>query len=451
LRAALRIEPDPGGVSAPGRSATVLDRVTFYGIFGLLGFAPLAFGAVEPWAIFALEAGSAVLFVLWLVSQIRASELRVTGNPLFAPMAVFGLLVLVQILAGRTAYRYQTIHQGMLYCAYGLLGFLVVQYLRRTSQVNLLAFAASVYGFALAVFAIFQSVSASGKLYWLRTPGSGGWIFGPYVNHNHYAGLMEMLIPIPLVAALSEMMRRERKAWALAAAAVMATTIFLSGSRGGMVAFLAQMAILGLFLVGRKKNRLTILALTGFAVLAIVLMVWLGGSELEERLISIRGETSTEISGGTRVAIVRDGVKMFAARPWLGWGLGTFSDAYPQYRSFYTNLFVNQAHNDYLQLLVEMGVLGFANMLWFLIAAGYRAGKKLGHWMSNINGAVTLATLLGCAGILVHSLVDFNLQVPANAAWFYVLCMLAAMEPRFPLLHHRPAFRRHSSEAGPAV
>ena len=158
MRAALRIEPDVNGATSRGTAATILDRVTVYGIFGLLGFAPLAFGAVQPWAIFVLESAAATLFVLWLVTQVRSGELRISESPLFAPMAVFAVLIALQIAAGRTTYRYQTIHQGMLYCSYGLLCFLVMQCLRKTSQVNFLAYAATVYGFGLAVFAIFQAL-----------------------------------------------------------------------------------------------------------------------------------------------------------------------------------------------------------------------------------------------------------------------------------------------------
>ena len=68
-------------------------------------------------------------------------------------------------------------------------------------------------------------------------------------------------------------------------------------------------------------------------------------------------------------SIDRDALKMFAARPITGWGLGVFPNVYPQFRSFHTNFFINEAHNDYLQLLVEMGGLGFAVLLWFLWAA----------------------------------------------------------------------------------
>jgi len=447
LRAVLRVEPDVSSGVPHSATSSIVEQTIFYGLFGLLGFGPLAFGAVQPWAIFILESSAAVLFLLWLSTEARLGEIRISASPLFAPMAIFGALIALQILAGRTAYRYQTIHQGMLYCAYGSLCFLVMQCVRKTSQVNLLAYAATVYGFGIAVFAIFQSVSSNGELYWSVTPSSGGWIYGPYVNHNHYAGLMEMLIPIPLVAAFTHFVEKKQKMLTLGAAAVMASTIFLSGSRGGMIAFLVQMTILGVFLVRRKKNRTLAFAFTGFLVVLIGLAVWLGGSELGNRLISIRSESSTEISGGTRLAIVRDSWKMWKTRPLMGWGLGNFPEVYPQYRSFYTNLFVNQAHNDYVQVIVEMGAVGFALMLWFLAITFYRASTKVGSWPSNINGALTLTAVLGISGILVHSLFDFNLQIPANAALFFVLCTLCAMEPRFPLLHHRSTFRRHSDRA----
>ena len=116
---------------------------------------------------------------------------------------------------------------------------------------------------------------------------------------------------------------------------------------------------------------------------------------------------------------------MFSHRPIVGWGLGTFPIVYPGYRTFYTNLFVNEAHNDYAQTLVETGLLGFGLMLWFLVRL-YQYGLPTSRrWELKWDGAVSLAALLGCTGILFHSFVDFNLQIPANAAFFYVLCGLA--------------------------
>jgi hypothetical protein len=76
-----------------------------------------------------------------------------------------------------------------------------------------------------------------------------------------------------------------------------------------------------------------------------------------------------------------------------------------------------------------MGLLGFAAMIWFLIELFRSAIPKIRNWTSDVSGAVTLACVLGVTGILVHSLLDFNLQIPANAALFYVLCTTAAAPP----------------------
>src|SRR5205807_4763099 len=173
---------------------------------------------------------------------------------LFAPMLSFMALVGLQLLGGHTAYRYQTLRSALLYVSYGATAFIVVQSLRRTSKVNSLTILFSAYGFVVATLALVQSMSSSGKLYWLRTPRSGGWIYGPYVNHNHYAGLMEMLTPVPLVFCLTRYARGHLRTAAAAGAALMAGTIFFSGSRGGMIAFLAELILLGALLLKLQRG-----------------------------------------------------------------------------------------------------------------------------------------------------------------------------------------------------
>jgi O-antigen ligase len=434
---------DTAEAIAPSSSLPALDRALFYGVFGLLLIGPLAFGAVEPWSIFVLEAGAAVLLLLWTIRQVRSGEVSILGNALFVPMMVFALLIALQLASGRTAYRQETASAGLIYCAYGILCFLVIQILRRTSQVQAATAMFTVYGSLLAGFALVQGLSSTSKLYWLRTPRTGGWIYGPYVNHNHYAGLMEMLVPIPLVFALTNRAHGPRKLFAGLAAALMASTIFLSGSRGGMLAQVAQMTMLAMIVIWQRTGRRKIAAtLAIFLVIGVGLLAWLGGSELSQRLASIHSETRTELSGGIRLDIDRDALRMFTRKPVSGWGMGVFPDVYPEFRSFYTNFFINEAHNDYLQLLVEMGTLGFATMLWFVWTAYRKGSKKLANWMEDTNGAVALGALLGVTGIMVHSFVDFNLQVPANAALFYVLCTIAAMESRFGMSRRRTR-RRH--------
>src|SRR5579863_4645951 len=416
--------------------AAGMDTILLYGTFGLLMFGPLAFGAVEPWSTFILEVGSVLLTLLWLRKQWLGGELTIQGNPLFLPMAVFGFLILLQVvLPGATAYRHDTISGALLYCAYAMLCFLAGQTLLRSSQARTIAVVLAFYGFAIAAFSLLQGVAPNGKLYWLRQPTMGGSIYGPYVNHNHYAGLMELLVPIPLVLSLSRLAREKERIAAGIGAAIMVATVFLSQSRGGMIAIFVELVIFAAILlhqrafVGEKKGRRIAINLAAFLLVLVSLLTWLGGKQLVSRVSSISTETHTELTGGMRLSIDRDAFQMFRIKPVLGWGLGTFPVVYPQFRSFYTNFFVNEAHNDYLQLLCEMGLLGFGIMVWFLIVLYRAALRKTRNWTVNVTGALSLACILGLSGILVHSLFDFNLQIPANAALFYVLCSLAAAPP----------------------
>src|SRR5215471_8414197 len=437
-------------VANPQLLSAQLGSVLLYGTFALLMFGPLAFGAVELWSIFVIEAGVLVLSALWLAKQLLDGEINLFRNPLFLPMGAFAGLIALQLAFRRTAYPHDTIGDGLLYCAYAMLCFLASQSLLRVSQVRKIAVILAVYGCLVAGFALLQGVAPNGKLYWMRQPRLGGWIYGPYVNHNHYAGLMEMLVPIPLVISLSHLAQEKTRIACGIAAAVMVGTIFLSGSRGGMLAIFVELAVLGVVLFRQKKSLRIAIAAGAFAVVLVSLLVWLGGKELTTRVASISTEAHGEISGGMRLSIDRDTVHMFRKRPILGWGLGTFPVVYPQFRSFHTNFFVNEAHNDYLQLLSEMGLLGLGTMIWFFIVLFRRIPQKIRQWPSNVSGAATLACTLGVSGILVHSLIDFNLQIPANAALFYVFCTIAAAPPLLQRSRKRRPVSSEEEEPLPA-
>lgn len=406
-----------------------LGQILLYGTFGVMMFGPLAFGAVEPWSIFLVELGAVVLTLTWLAKQWIDGEINIVWNPLFLPMSAFALLILVQIALGLTAYRHDTLSQLMLYGAYGMLCFLATQTLIRSSQARKMAIILAMYGFAIAAFALLQGVAPNGKLYWVRQPRMGGWIYGPYVNHNHYAGLMELLIPIPLLISLSHLVHDRERMAAGAAAAIMVATVFLSGSRGGMISVFVELMIVAVLLIRKHRSFRIAVGAVAFVVVLVSMLTWLGGKELTHRVSTISSEARGEISGGTRFAIDRDSVRMFTHKPILGWGLGTFPVVYPQFRSFYTNFFVNEAHNDYMQFLVETGLAGFAIVIWFVAIVYRRARAKIGNWSSNISSATTLACALGVTGILVHSAFDFNLQIPANAILFYVLSSLVTAPP----------------------
>jgi len=410
------------------------DTIALYGAFGLLLFGPLAFGAVETWSAFVLEAGAAGLLIYWLWPRLRGEEVAFRQNPLFAPMLAFAALTVFQLLTGLTTYRYVTWTSALLFSGFAILCFLLTQTLRRAEDIARLGVVASIYGMGLAFFAVVQDLSSNGRIYWLRLPRSGGWVYGPYVNHNHYAGLMEMLFPISLAMCLSRRLDQAPRVALGAATLFMASTIVLCGSRGGVIALAVELAIASAYVaIPRKSPRAAMLLGGGLAVAALWILL-VGGATVADRLSTFHSEAHTELSSGLRLTVTKDCWRMFLDRPIFGFGLGTFPTAYPPYQGFYSNIFVNEAHNDYAQLLVEMGLVGFAIVLWYLFLLFRAAWRKLKSGKLGVNGGLALAGSLGCAGILAHSFFDFNLQVAANAAWFYALAAMVAApsvsEPR---------------------
>ncbi len=395
-----------------------------FGICALLFFAVLCFGAVEVWSLSILEAGLGLLLLAWAAGQVMASEVRIQASPLYAPSFLFAAVVAVQLGFGITAYRYATLVTCFEYLGYGILLFLTIQSLTGERSAKVVLLALTLFGFGLAIFAIAQDLTWNGKIYWLRTLHHGGSPFGPYVNHDHYAGLMEMLAPVPIVLSLGSLFTGGKRALIAFAGIVMAGTIVLSQSRAGTASFLAETALLLGIVLSRRKNGRTAAALGAVCVLVFSFVAWMATAALWHHF--------TELQDWMRLAMTKDGLRMFWHMPVLGWGLGTFTSIYPQFRSFYTNLFVNAAHNDYVQVLVETGLIGFAAVVWFIVEV-YRAGlRNVAGWNRDYSRALTLAAVVGCTGLLVHSLFDFNLQIPANACMFYFLCAVATSTVRPP-------------------
>jgi O-antigen ligase len=370
---------------------------------------------------------------MWAARQLILGVVKIESNPLYAPAALFGIAVIFRLGLNLTAYRYATLIAALEYLAYGMLLFLTVQTLANAQCSKTIIWAFTFFGFVLAMFAITQSLTSTEKIYWLRTPRYGGAIFGPYVNRDHYAGLMEMLSPLPIVLSLSVLIRGAKRVLVGFAGVVMAGSIVLSQSRAGTASFLVEMALLLGLLLGSRKNRRAVATIGAVCLMVAAFTAWLGTSAMWRHF--------TSLQGWMRLAITKDGLRMFWHKPLLGWGLGTFTTVYPHFRSFYTTLSVNAAHNDYVQALVETGIVGFTSILWFMVAV-YRHGlRNLQCWSRSWSRTLGIAALIGCTGILVHGVFDFNLQIPANACVFYFLCAVATRTPSIPEL---PSSRRQS-------
>jgi O-antigen ligase len=410
-----------GGPSGPiSRLEQFRNIVLTIGLCLLLAFGPLAFGGVERWAICVLELGAALLLIIWAAGEIVLGPFEVTFAPSFVPVLLLGGLVVGQLLPNRSAYWYATWQKFLLWCAFGILLFLTTQCLRQATWRRNVALFFTVFGLIVAVFAIVQQFTSNGKIYWIVANRHGGWIYGPYVNHAHYAGLMEMLVPFPLVFAMTRCWRKPVQILFGFAALIMASTIFLSQSLGGILAFCGEVGIFAALLASRQHSRPRPPWLVLFIIFLAAWLAALRPVGLTERLANLRSPMD-KADAGIRAAIVKDGFRVVREHPFFGWGLGTFSTVYPSFRSFYSKFEVNEAHNDFLQLLVETGVVGFALMTVFLVLVFRNGMYSIEHWRRDPGASTTLAALLGCTGLLIHGMSDFNMQIPANAALFVAL------------------------------
>jgi len=388
----------------------------------LLSFAVLAYGGVEEWSQAVLEVGFALLLVIWALRTYTWKEEQITISPLLPPLLGFTLVVLVQLVFHRTASVYDTRMQFQLLIVYIiLLIFLPQAYYRMSHWRGLLWFLMSL-GFIVSVFGILQHLTFNGKLYWFRVMRYGGYPFGPYVNRNHFAGFAEILIPVALVPLVLGKVRRERLFLVSLFALVPIIALLLSASRGGIVSFAVQLVILFSLLLVRRLHSKYMLA-GGLLVLCAILAVsWIGVQQVLQRFSDYQ---ALDVSIGKRASMRHDTWRIFVDHPILGTGLGTLQMVFPPYETFYDAKVVNHTHNDYLEALAETGVPGGLCCLWFLAILFTESVRGLKDLGSSFGAALNLSGLVGCCGLLVHSLIDFNLHIPANALLFFVSAHLA--------------------------
>jgi O-antigen ligase len=292
---------------------------------------------------------------------------------------------------------------------------------------RVIGLAVTVYISAVGLFAIVQFFSSPGLIYWTVKPRWGGWVFGPYVNHNHYAGLMEMLIPLAAVYVLSRPRRHPARLLLGFAVCMAVASVLLSGSRGGLFALGAEVLILTVILLRRAPGRRWAAAGTLGIVVAAALFLWMDRGDILKRFSTVASLTSApEATFGERRLVALDALRMFRHHPLIGTGLGSFETAYPPYRSFPSDFDWDHAHNDYAEALAETGLAGLAMILAGLVLFLSLAFRNLGERLGHEPGWMQLGAALGCCGLLVHSLVDFNLHIPANAAWFAFCAGLAS-------------------------
>jgi O-antigen ligase len=399
------------------------------GICILVAFAVLAHGAVEPWSEAVLEIGAAVLLLLWSWKALTESELKLIWNPLLWPLLGFWLVAAFQLAIGITPVPFLTRIELLKYSALLALFFLCVQSYRTRAHWRTFVWFLLSLGFAVSLFAILQHFTFNGKLYWVRELQFGGIPFGPYVNRNHFAGLMELLIPPGLAIQILGAERRDQLPLVTLFTLLPIGALFLSASRGGIISFVAEVGFLAILIVARQREKKVLVAAALVLTLATILVSWLGIGAALDRFATYK---KLETSEGRRVEMLHDSLQIFKDHPVIGTGLGTLQEVFPLYETVYDGLIVNHSHNDYAEALAETGSVGGLCGLVFLVLLFWTAWKILTVEGGSLSFAYHAGALVACLGLLVHAGVDFNFHIPSNALIF--LLQSALVTSAFPAL-----------------
>ncbi len=259
---------------------------------------------------------------------------------------------------------------------------------------------------------------------------------GTYVNRDHFAGLMEMALPFPVMYGI-HVLRLKRShlesplgpaliaSGAFAVAALLLLASIHSLSRMGFIAALFALAVLAAAALPRRAR------LIAAPVVFVALFIYLPPNQLIARFASL--STPDQIAAQDRLEIWRQTLPLVAAYPATGCGLGAYVSAFMPFKRSTPLHTDNAAHNDYLQYLAELGIPGFA--LGLVLAVRILAAAARRHRTSL--RPLALACLASLAALLLHSLVDFNSTIPANA---FALAWISGIAAGLPAVRRRPGY-----------
>ncbi len=397
-------------------NSAVYRNILQIGIATVLIFTPIAKGTVQIWSIALVEAVIVFLVFIWLLKLNNQNE-KFRRTALDLPLWLFVGLALVSCYF--SIYKYVSVYDMLRLMAMVGIFYLVVNNFNRRMVLNL-SIVLIVTATGLSLFGLGQYFFGLDHSWWIPNK----FLASTYVNHNHFAGYLEMAIPLAIGINIG--LKKERFASAInflglrigliMALIIMFAALFFSHSRGAWVSLFVSLVVMNIVLVRRgmlKKASLFIfLLLIAFGIA----FIYEGFDALTKRLGTVEATTEEESSFETRQKIWQGSIKMIKANPLIGTGIGTFVWGFPKYRPEGLSVQANYAHNDYLHMMAEMGVLALPLMIWMIwiaVALGlkYQREKKEDFLLTE---GIILGAATGILSLALHGLVDFNFHITAN-------------------------------------
>ncbi len=419
---------------------TRLNKLSFFLICATVVFTTLAYGTVHQPIIAFFYAMVMVIALLWATDCLTSGMFRFSRSLLQVPLLLFSVYAFIQTIPFGTiteadgisaiprtisiepfATKLTALHIFALYIFFAV----SLVYLDSAARLRRMVTVITVFGFAYAFYAILQSVLSPDKIYGIYAPRSA-MPFGSFVNRHDFAALVEMAISIPLGLIFAGAVQRDKRLLYIVAIALMGSTLLLSGSRGGLVALLAEIIIV-IIVTTRAKGQRNLVLKAALSVLLVITAIggaiFVGGDTSLTRISE--KANSTDVSS-SRTEIWGTTLKIISNHMPFGAGVGAFPQAYTPFDPSSGLERVEQAHNDYLQVLADAGIvgliLGILFLFWF-----FREGLRSTRVTNGFRRGVAIGAFAGCFAILIHSLFDFVLHITALSVMFLTLmAMLVA-------------------------
>lgn len=459
------------------RVARILSSTVFLSLLSLLVLTAIPYGTSKPFSKAVFAAAVFAIAILWLIEGYLSQAWFAGSAPIVLPLVLLAVFALCQTLTfgnqtpNPAGIRfapwnaisfdpYQTRFFVLLLLALTLAGAMLTRYALTEKRMRLVINVIVSVAVGSALFGIVRQTSQHNPGFGLPllVPGSG---YGQFINKNHFAFLMEMAFGLVLGLVLARGIRREQTLIYLAALLPLWTGLVLCGSRGGLVAMMAQLVIAAL-LFGSVKQKSDVtetdsallrimrslpvrIALIVILILGVAVgTIWLGGDQLAMKIEQSRTELNTDVSelrqGAQRNEIWKGTWKMFLAHPVLGVGMGGYWAAVPAFHDASGRMTPQEAHNDYLELLASGGLVGTALAVWFAVVVLKRTMENLTS-PHRFRRAACYGAAISITGVAVHSLVDFGLHTIVNALVFTTLIVIATSKPRW---ENEPRSKRYA-------
>jgi len=387
------------------------DLAIEWGLIAILIFSPVAYGMVEVWSISVVHFITLIMVTLWLLRMNLEGKFSFIRTPLDYP--IFAFLTLAIISTIFSIYRHDSILELHKIINYIAIYYLVVNNINTRERIRRIALVIVGMGTLLSIMGLIQYLGG-------RSLSS---VSATYVNKSHFAGYLELVIPLSLGMLLIPA-DKGKKIILGYCSIIMVVALALTMSRGGWTGFVGSLLVMGIllstkgFYPKRLWTPLSFVLIIGF-ILAII-----GTNPLIKRFSTTKELTSGPLDYNSRIRAWQGTIQMIKDHPFLGTGIGTFVTAFPRYRPAGLSGLWISAHNDYLETISETGIFAIGIIIWLIfniLRAGFKTFFKT---RSSFKQGITLGAMAGIVAILIHSFVDFNLHIPANAILFTVVVAL---------------------------